>query len=109
MERFPTYAIKTKKYVNMGFLQLFALFVLPSSIYAQFEIIDIEVILLNSNTAHFGQEPIKQVRVNLERGYNEFIKELASLTEENRDSELQEAAQAFNQQLELEKRALTRL
>lgn len=72
-------------------------------------IVDIESVLLNSNAAHLGREHIKQVRVNLERGCNEFIKELVSLPQKNRDRELQEAAQEFNQQLELEKRAVNQV
>lgn len=109
MERFQSYAIKTKKYVNMAFLQLFALFVLPSFVYAQFAVIDIEAVLLNSNAAHLGREHIKQVRANLEMGYNDFIKELDSLPEKNRNKELQEAAKALNQQLELEKWAVNQV
>lgn len=72
-------------------------------------IVDIEKVLLQSNAAHLGREHVKAVRERLERGYADLTKALAKVPEEQRQKELQEAAQALNNQLELEKRAVNQV
>lgn len=72
-------------------------------------IVDIEKILIQSNAAHLGREHIKAVRGTLEQGYEELRKSLASLPEQQKQKEMQEAAHALNQQLELEKAAVNQV
>lgn len=72
-------------------------------------IVDIEKILIESNAAHQGREHIQAVRERLEQGYNELANALAKAPEEQRQKEMQEAAKALNQQLELEKRAVNQI
>lgn len=105
--------MKSILYIITLSTSLVAFICLPHKIHAREDfvmaIVDIESILLNSNAAHLGREHIKQVRARLEQGYNDLIKTLASLPEEKRNKEMQEAAQALNQQLELEKRAVNQV
>lgn len=72
-------------------------------------VVDIEKVLIQSNAAHLGREHIKKAQAALENGYNRLAKELANLPEEQRQKEIQEAARALTQQLELEKAAVTRV
>lgn len=72
-------------------------------------VVDIEKVLIQSNAAHLGREHIKKVQTVLENSYNEIVKELANIPEEQRQKEIQEAAGALTQQLELEKAAVTRV
>lgn len=71
--------------------------------------VDIEKILIQSNAAHLGREHVKAVRTNLENGYAALTKELANLPEQQKQKEMQEAARALNQQLELEKAAVNQI
>ena len=71
--------------------------------------VDIEKILIESNAAHQGREHIKAVRERLEQGYADLAKALTKVPEQQRQKEMQEAAQALNQQLELEKRAVNQV
>lgn len=72
-------------------------------------IVDIEKVLVQSNAAHFGREHVKAARASLENGYAELAREIARLPEQQRQKELREAAQALNQQLELERVAVNQV
>lgn len=72
-------------------------------------IVDIEKVLVQSNAAHLGREHLKAVRERLEQGHAELEKALAKMPEAQRNKEMQEAAYALNQQLELEKAAINRV
>lgn len=81
----------------------------PYAVLSASAIIDIEKILIQSNAAHQGRGHIQAVRERLEHGYDELSKALSKVPEEQRQKEMQEAAQALNQQLELEKRAVNQV
>lgn len=71
--------------------------------------VDIEKVLFQSNAAHLGREHVKAVRTSLENGYAELARELARLTEQQKQKEMMEAARALNQQLELERAAVNQV
>lgn len=77
--------------------------------HAASAIVDIEKVLIQSNAAHLGREHIKEVRNALEQGYTQLQQSLAKLPEQQRQKEMQDAAKALNQQLELEKNAVNRV
>lgn len=70
---------------------------------------DIEKVLIQSNAAHLGREHVKAAQASLENGYAALAKELAYLPEQQKQKEMQEAARALNQQLELEKAAVNQV
>lgn len=87
------------------------LFLLAQNAYCEniTAFVDIEKILIQSNAAHLGREHIKAARSRLEQGYNELANTLAKHPEQQRQKDMQEAAQALNQQLELEKAAVNQV
>lgn len=91
------------------FLSAPFLIVFPIAAWSASAMVDIEKILIESNAAHQGREHIKAVRERLEQGYSDLAKALANAPEQQRQKEMQEAAQALNQQLELEKRAVNQV
>lgn len=92
-----------------SFIMATLLMVFPYTAESASAIVDIEKILIESNAAHQGREHIQAVRERLEQGYAELAKALAKTPEEQRQKEMQEAAKALNQQLELEKRAVNQV
>lgn len=90
-------------------LSMVSLAVSPGETKAASGIVDIEKILIESNAAHLGREHLKQASVNLEKGYLALQQELSKLPEAQRQKEMQDAARALNQQLELEKAAVNRV
>lgn len=91
------------------FLAAALLMAFPGTAESASAMVDIEKILIDSNAAHQGREHIQAVRERLEQGYAELAKALAMAPEEQRQKEMQEAAKALNQQLELEKRAVNQV
>lgn len=91
------------------FLAAALLMAFPGIAESASAIIDIEKILIESNAAHQGREHVQAVRERLEQGYAELAKALAKTPEEQRQKEMQEAAKALNQQLELEKHAVNQV
>lgn len=91
------------------FLASALLMTFPGTAESASAMVDIEKILIDSNAAHQGREHIQAVRERLEQGYAELAKALSKAPEEQRQKEMQEAAQALTQQLELEKRAVNQV
>ncbi len=101
-----------KKFMKcLCFIMMLA-FILSSALcFAQsrFAVVDIEKVLVQSNAAHLGREHVKAAQASLENGYVTLARELAHLPEQQRQKEMQEAARALNQQLDLERAAVNQV
>lgn len=107
--RYAMHSVFYRRIAAIAITLIFCLFAQNVLCQGSSAIVDIEKVLIQSNAAHLGREHVKAAQASLENGYAALAKELSHLPEQQKQKEMQEAARALNQQLELEKAAVNQV